>query len=493
MPKVRTAVWSALALVFVLALPASAKIPFTAAGEYRRTAAERLVGGVHRVVYARSGPTEAVVNVAHVGPRARVALRSVTSNDALAGPGPLLERTSSMCARVGCIAAINGDFFREGIPVGAVASGGVLYRTPNRSHHELVIGPHRRLSAGQMRWSGKLVTTDLRTLRLDGVNVARGRGDLVLYTRAFGPATGTNRFGNELLVRFRRPRHAPPLGQTAVVRLLRLRSHEGNARIPRRGAVLSGHGSAARALADTWSHVRHRTAGPQALLRFETPEPALEAIGGTPILVRDGRRWFANEPNDFVRGRHPRTIVGWNRRGDVWLVAVDGRQPGHSMGFTLAEAADFMIRLGATEAINLDGGGSTTFAVRGEVVNRPSDRLVSTDGHSSIVRAVAGDADAINVERPVANALVLVPRGARRRALGPPGLGALGIPRVETIALPAPVESDPASNPDPTRPALLGAPEPPQTDRRVPVALAALLLGGAAWGTSRRRATVARP
>ncbi|HEV3402013.1 MAG TPA: phosphodiester glycosidase family protein, partial [Acidimicrobiales bacterium] len=51
----------------------------------------------------------------------------------------------------------------------------------------------------------------------------------------------------------------------------------------------------------------------------------------------------------------------------------DGRQPGHSAGMTLAEAARLMLDLGATEAINLDGGGSTTFVVRGRVSNRPSE------------------------------------------------------------------------------------------------------------------------
>jgi exopolysaccharide biosynthesis protein len=57
----------------------------------------------------------------------------------------------------------------------------------------------------------------------------------------------------------------------------------------------------------------------------------------------------------------------------VYLFSVDGRQPGFSAGMTLVEMADFMIGLGAYQALNLDGGGSTTIVVANRVVNRPAD------------------------------------------------------------------------------------------------------------------------
>jgi len=75
--------------------------------------------------------------------------------------------------------------------------------------------------------------------------------------------------------------------------------------------------------------------------------------------------------------RHPRTAVGVSADGrTLLLLTVDGRQPAHSVGVTLPELADLMIELGATAAVNLDGGGSTSFYLRradGSVVtNRPS-------------------------------------------------------------------------------------------------------------------------
>jgi MYXO-CTERM domain-containing protein len=84
---------------------------------------------------------------------------------------------------------------------------------------------------------------------------------------------------------------------------------------------------------------------------------------------------------------------------------------------TMEEAADLMIGLGAVEAINLDGGGSTAFVVDGSVINRPSDRAVRRDGRTLMVKTPrAGDRVIGNIERPVAVALALV--GPRGTALG---------------------------------------------------------------------------
>jgi len=75
---------------------------------------------------------------------------------------------------------------------------------------------------------------------------------------------------------------------------------------------------------------------------------------------------------NFAEKRHPRTAVGKTASGDVWFVIVDGRQD-MSDGATLAELADVMVGLGCTDAINLDGGGSSTMNLFGMTLNRPSD------------------------------------------------------------------------------------------------------------------------
>jgi hypothetical protein len=78
----------------------------------------------------------------------------------------------------------------------------------------------------------------------------------------------------------------------------------------------------------------------------------------------------------YGAARHPRTALGLDaRRRLAWLVTVDGRQPGFSEGASLDELTDILISLGARDAINLDGGGSTTMVVESAnghlVLNRP--------------------------------------------------------------------------------------------------------------------------
>jgi exopolysaccharide biosynthesis protein len=95
-------------------------------------------------------------------------------------------------------------------------------------------------------------------------------------------------------------------------------------------------------------------------------------------LLLDNGRNDGDKASASLRARHPRTAVGLTRdRRELILVVVDGRQPGWSVGMTLAELGALMRRLGAHTAVNLDGGGSSSFLYRpargAEVTNRPSD------------------------------------------------------------------------------------------------------------------------
>ena len=93
------------------------------------------------------------------------------------------------------------------------------------------------------------------------------------------------------------------------------------------------------------------------------------AIGGGPTLVRDAK---AAEWGNWVLIRHPHTAVGWNK-SHFFLVVVDGRQIDLSLGMTFPELAQYMLKLGCDQAMNLDGGGSTTLWALGNVRNSPSE------------------------------------------------------------------------------------------------------------------------
>ena len=104
---------------------------------------------------------------------------------------------------------------------------------------------------------------------------------------------------------------------------------------------------------------------------------AEHVIGGAGLLVDDGRpvttQGVERMRDDFPLVRHPRSLIGTDADGATWLVAVDGRRPGHSVGMSFRELHRLAAVLGLHDAVNLDGGGSTTLVVQGSIVNRPTD------------------------------------------------------------------------------------------------------------------------
>jgi len=104
---------------------------------------------------------------------------------------------------------------------------------------------------------------------------------------------------------------------------------------------------------------------------------AAHAVGGAGLLMLNGRvltEWADEQLSPgFDTTRHPRTLIGVDAEDAIWLVTVDGRQPALSLGMTFTELQGLSRRLGLRSSLNLDGGGSTTMVVRGNVVNHPAD------------------------------------------------------------------------------------------------------------------------
>jgi len=125
------------------------------------------------------------------------------------------------------------------------------------------------------------------------------------------------------------------------------------------------------------------------------PMIPMQAVGGHPLLLRDSVivPTVDTEGAESFRGLNPRTAAGYADSGRrLLLVVIDGRQPGYSVGTTVRETAALLRDLGAREALNLDGGGSTAMIVR--------------DPKSGKVHTVNKPSDATG-ERPVGNAVVV--------------------------------------------------------------------------------------
>ena len=119
-----------------------------------------------------------------------------------------------------------------------------------------------------------------------------------------------------------------------------------------------------------------------------------EAVGGSVYLVKDGKS-VVTSAADYYNSRHSRTCVGITAEGKVILMVLDGRQQPFSAGGSAEELAQIMLDAGCVTAINLDGGGSTTFVARQEgsdtlsVVNRPSDGYERSVSSSLMVVSTA--------------------------------------------------------------------------------------------------------
>ena len=302
------------------------------------------------------------------------------------------ERTSAMAARRDgekhrIVAAINGDFFdiNHGVPINLQLRNGEVLRQPT-GRSVFAVSAAEKPVISFLSLIGSVQSKAGFWQALNGFNRARNADELIFYNQYFGGSTATNHFGSEVRIR---PLKKFAVNDTIRAVVVETRRHSGDTPLEASIYVLSGHGAAKNwlarniALGDTIKFVWRIP---------ETPWRLVEAIGGLPRLVRDGNLSIESKAEggseSFTNNRHPRTAIGFTAdTSRFFFVTVDGRQPGYSEGMTLLELANFMRELGCSQALNFDGGGSTTMVVRGNVVNRPSD--------------AAG-------ERAVANALLLI-------------------------------------------------------------------------------------
>jgi Phosphodiester glycosidase len=301
-------------------------------------------------------------------PTGLYALKPILSNNAIIGR----ERVTAMQRRASAeatVAGVNGDLFSwtDGHPTGGLIRGGILDRGPADFRSTIGIDTDGVLHVDRVRLAGSWQGTAQR--RIVGLNEPPRANRSTLYTRAWGPRTPAESGGAYAILQ--------PLPESKPNTLLTTTvagyASGGNQPIPPGGAVLVARGAQAGFLT-----AEAPVGGTVKILLALTPPwtNVVEAVGGGPIIVRDGKpvfRSFEGFTTDQLAVRHPRTGVGQLADGRIVLVAVDGRQPGYSTGLTNFELALAMMRLGCVTASALDAGGSTTMASDGKLLNRPSD------------------------------------------------------------------------------------------------------------------------
>ena len=289
------------------------------------------------------------------------------------------------------IAAVNAGFFAldNGDPTGALRVDGDLVSEARlmRGAVAIVTGPRGvQLVFDRVRVRMSMDVRAAGTWRpaaLDGVDTVRRLGGATLFTARYGAHTGTPPTGVEwTLSPGAKAAVAQEGGAVTVTREAQVTSvGKGSTPIPASGAVLSFGGERPPAPFDalaTGDRLRIRqTWESETPGLAETFARADDVVGGAGLLLKDGRAitdWSIEQTSESLRTlRHPRTMLGADARGAIWLVTVDGRQPGYSVGVSMPELQTLARALGLVGALNLDGGGSTTMVVKGEIRNRPSD------------------------------------------------------------------------------------------------------------------------
>ena len=318
-----------------------------------------------------------------------------------------VEPTSAIAKRHNAIAAINAGFFRldksefAGDPAGVMqidhrlvsesVNNRVAMAIFNKVGRTVVDFGHAKTQT----WLS--ISPNFSSIDINAINREPKNNEVAIYTPEF----------------VRSPSTSWPVTEIVLDDCLHdcdkfaLRETSGGSQIPTHGYVVALYGDKRSLLTDRLRAVLKETSTRPMInsiielqagkkRRFDKAE---DVTNGVSMLLRDGRidvTWEQEKASkSFAEMRHPRTAVAKLKDGKFLMIAVDGRHPGVSVGMTLKELADYLLSIGATDAMNLDGGGSTTMFVGGKVVNVPSDK----EG-----------------ERKVSDAIVVTLRDRARRA-----------------------------------------------------------------------------
>lgn len=297
------------------------------------------------------------LNILEIAPKNRYTLKPFSGAVNKNGRGTLLKASKAVGAR----AAVNASYFdTDGWIIGNLKLDGEWLGMEAQPRSAFVVADGKPMVLKDLAYQGRAFFPKLGTfIDVKGINRSRIAGDVVLYTHYYGPDTKTNQWGCEIRI--------APNGRVTEV------SKNGSMKLDKDSVVLSAHGDAAKVLERVQVGDRVRL---RETLGSEVADEAELVLGAGPSLVAGGkadvRSSEENIAGDIARGRAPRTAIGVKKDGTVILLVVDGRSSA-SAGMSLTELANYMVKLGAVEALNFDGGGSSEMVLDGKILNNPSD------------------------------------------------------------------------------------------------------------------------
>ncbi len=249
------------------------------------------------------------------------------------------------------LVAINGTYFKPqtGVPLGTLMINGKMYTGP--IYNRVAMGifddgfdmARLELNAQVKSFKGNLKVDNINQPRMLSTHV-------IVYTPEWGTfAPPSPKYGKQIAVENGK---IISIGAQAMP-------------IPHNGYVIVGPDERLAKL----YRAKHVDLDIKTIPNWDNVK---HIISGGPYLVKNGEVFvdMTEQKLGAIGGKNPRTAIGYTQDGDFIMVAVDGRE-GASVGLTLKELAWFMKSIGCTNAMNLDGGGSTVMYVNGRVVNMP--------------------------------------------------------------------------------------------------------------------------
>lgn len=278
------------------------------------------------------------------------------------------QNLSTMMQTHNAIAGINGDFFIMQNPTqsfGAIINNNEVITSPYpKSYNYPTLSLLKNGNIDISVWDPNVVISNYYGKSINSTLLNKGlsiKYSPVILNKYYGKKTPGNTIGNSVEI---------------VVKnniITQIRDNKKPVNIPENGYVICCASNQKSNIKNTFK------VGQTLKLKFQydlSLDKINWSLGGVNYLVRDGE---FNQVNNTVLGRHPRTTVGFNKdNSKMYFITIDGRNKNY-IGAKQSELAQICINLGIYNAINLDGGGSTTMGVdflkngNIEIVNFPSD------------------------------------------------------------------------------------------------------------------------
>ena len=275
-------------------------------------------------------------------------------------------------------AGVNADLFSANGPIGTTVVDSEIFKTARSTTDWYSVGADtgKNLHFGQFYTTFRLTSTTTGQMSVKSVNTPRESNDFVIYTDKYGASTGTKSSGVEVAavaVDGGLSAHG-----TSKFRITGVpQSNAGNMAIPSGGIVLSANASWYMEPLQKLQIGDIVEITPTFTLNGKVVDQITEMSGGCPMILQDGKILDTDKLLDHLSYRRPRTAIGTDQSGSkMILMVVDGDKfnAGISDGVTSKELAGMMIMAGCNDALNFDGGGSSTiYSEALGTLNRPSD------------------------------------------------------------------------------------------------------------------------